>query len=212
MIVFKPYLLCIFGITASFIVQARPVSYADGWTLMLFNDAYRQSLHYHYSPTAKLSIGYRLEHWREFDSNLHLLQVNYLAKRWNQYDSQANLYFKSGIGVSNNTLHSEQSLGAFLGFSADWEDRRYFAAYSNRYTYLNDNKDFFQQTIRLGWAPYEGDYGDLHTWLMLQIDHMPENDDQLVATPIVRLFKKVHLAEFGVSSKGEFSFNYIYRF
>lgn len=197
--------------TASY-AEARPVSYPGGWTLMLMNDAQRHSLHYHYSPTAKTSIGYRLVRWRDFDTNLHAVQVNHLIKRWNKLDSQANLYLKGGLGITAGAPSDNNDIGGFIGLTTDWEDRRYFVSYSNLYTRLNDEVGFFQQSARVGWAPYEGDFGELHTWLMLQVDHLPENEDQLVATPLVRLFKDVHLAEFGVSSKGDVLFNYIYRF
>ena len=43
--------------------------------------------------------------------------------------------------------------------------------------------------MRIGWAPYEGSYGELHTWLMLQVEHLPENDDTTIITPLLRLFK-----------------------
>ena len=45
--------------------MARPVSYPGGWTVMQFNDAYKHSLHVHVSPTAKYSIGYKAEYWRD---------------------------------------------------------------------------------------------------------------------------------------------------
>ena len=68
------------------------------------------------------------------------------------------------------------------------------------------------QSARVGIAPYIGDYGDLHTWLMLQVDHVPESDEQITVTPLVRLFKDVHLLEAGMSNQGDVLFNYILRF
>lgn len=179
---------------------------------MMIMDDQRYSIHMHYSPTAWTSVGYRLERWRAFDTNLHSAQINHLVKRWNKFDSQANFYVKGGLGISDGPHGANAELGGFFGLATDWEDRRYFVSYNNRYTQLNDDIGFFQQSARVGWAPYEGDFGDLHTWLMLQIDHMPENEDQIVATPLVRFFKGVFMTEFGVSSKGDLLFNYIYRF
>ena len=72
--------------------------------------------------------------------------------------------------------------------------------------------DFFQQSARVGWAPYEGDYGDLHTWLMVQVDHIPEADDTITVTPLIRLFKNVHLFEAGINNQGDFKLNYILRY
>ena len=63
-----------------------------------------------------------------------------------------------------------------------------------------------------GWTPYKGDYGDLHTWLMFQVDHMPEADNNLTVTPLVRFFKNVHLLEVGVNNRGKLLFNYVFRY
>ena len=37
-------------------IEARPVSYPGGITLMQMNDTNKNSFHLHYSPTAKVSI------------------------------------------------------------------------------------------------------------------------------------------------------------
>ena len=41
----------------SFGLEARPISYSGGSTLMAFSDNIKESLYYHYSPTYKYSIG-----------------------------------------------------------------------------------------------------------------------------------------------------------
>jgi len=196
-------------------VWSRPVSYPGGWTTTLMNNAYRNALHVHYSPSAKYSIGYRAEYWREREFSIHSIQINNLLKRWNKPASQANVYLRSGLGIaiSNSDLFDDQSEPVFFsGISADWENRRFFASYQNRYTQANNFGDFFRQSIRLGVAPYIGDYGDLHTWLMLDIDHAPEDQDSLIITPIIRLLKGVNLIETGISDNGDITFNWVRRF
>ncbi len=192
-------------------VQARPVSYAGGITFMQLNDLERQSLHLHYSPTVNYSIGYKGEYWREDKWQFHGIQLNNLIKRWNRRASQANAYLKSGVGFVR-TRAGDNSLAAFTGIAADWETRRFFTLYENRYYDAGDADRFFSQKARLGIAPYIGDYGDLHTWLMIQIDHSPENDDPIVVTPLVRLFKHEYLVEMGVNDQGKLLFNLIARF
>jgi hypothetical protein len=195
--------------------QARPVSYPEGWTLMLMNDGSKNSSHVHYSPSAKTSLGYKFEHWRDKSFKLHAIQMNNLLKRWNKPNSQANLYLKSGIGIATGNagaFDNERSTAGFTGIATDWENRRYFISYENRYTEANKMGDFFSQSARVGWAPYEGDYGDLHTWLMLHVEHTPEAEKNLTVMPLVRLFKDVHLFEAGVSNHGKVSFNYIFRY
>ena len=63
-------------------IEARPVSYPGGITLMQMNDTNKNSFHLHYSPTAKVSFGYKFEYWREKEFSINALQMNNLLKRW----------------------------------------------------------------------------------------------------------------------------------
>ena len=203
----------------SFDAIARPVSYPTGWTIMQNNDMDVNSLHIHYSPTAKYSIGYKGEYWREGKNQLkwqfHGAQINYLVKRWNKPASQANFYFKNAIGIAyanyQNT-DSQTEPGGFTGLAFDWENRRYFTSYENKAYYLSSIDKFFVQKARVGIAPYIGDYGDIHTWIMLQADHQPEAKDNIIITPLLRFFKDEYLTEIGVSEDGDALFNFIIRF
>ena len=61
--------LCKIVLVCTFIVikdiNARPISYPGGWTLMQANDYSKHNFHLHYSPSIDYSIGYRAEYWRE---------------------------------------------------------------------------------------------------------------------------------------------------
>ena len=194
---------------------ARPVSYPGGVTAITANDADAHVLNLHYSPAADYSLGYRLEYRRDDDYTLQALQMNNLLRRWNGPDSQANLYLLSGIGVAYTdagAFDHETQPTAFTGLQADWENRRYFISYDNRYLEAGPLDDFFRQSARIGIAPYVGDYGDLHTWLMVQADHQPEDEDPVTLTPLLRVFKGTHLIEAGISNQGDVMFNWIKRF
>lgn len=196
-------------------VHARPVSYPGGWTLMTMNDGDKNTLHLHYSPNAKMSLGYKFEYWRDKEMTFNGVQMNNLLKRWNKKDSQANVYLKSGVGIAHSSegkYDGDNSAADFTGIATDWENRRFFASYENRYTEAGKIDDFFMQSARVGVAPYEGDYGDVHTWLMLQVEHTPESDDHVTVTPLVRVFKDVHLLEAGMNNRGEILFNYVFRY
>jgi len=211
---FLPTLLCV-GLMLHSNSYARPVSYPGGWTFMTMNNGVRNSAHIHYSPTAKISLGVRHEDWKNRDFSMTMLQANILLKRWNKKYSQANLYLKTGLGTAKTDLQrftDDRDTAGFVGFAADWEDRRYFISYENRFTDAGKFDDFFQQSVQAGWAPYQGDYGDLHTWLMLRIDHQQKTEDKLIITPLIRLFKGVHLLEAGVSDNSKLLLNYIYRY
>lgn len=202
----------IFSAFALSTAHARPVSYPGGWTAMLSAYGDKKSAHIHYSPAANVSVGYRLQQPQSELFTLHAVQINNLLKRWNQKDSQANIYLKSGVGVTTSDVDSLATEAGFTGLAMDWEDRRYFVSYENRYTKLNGVEGEFEQSARVGWAPYEGDYGDLHTWLMLQVNHFDKADNSVVVTPLVRLFKGVHLFEAGYSDQDDILLNYIFRY
>ena len=194
---------------------SRPVSYPGGWTVMQKNDVTANSLHVHYSPTAKYSIGYRGNYWRKEDRLFHGVQINYLLKRRNAPASQANFYLKGSLGIDRGDSESHDVItkpAAFADIAFDWENRRYFTSYENRTYYAGDVNKFFTQKARVGIAPYIGGYGDLHTWLMLQVDHYPDREDKIAFTPLIRLFKSEYLGEVGISDGGDILFNLIIRF
>lgn len=203
-------------IVFSFSASARPISYPGGWTAMQMNDANMNALHIHYSPSAKYSIGYKNEYWKNSKMQFQGLQYNRLIKRWNKKASQANIYFKGGSGVAHSDkkpFSNKQEAAAFAGIAADWEDRRFFTSYENRYFYAGDFNKSFMQKARIGVAPYIGDYGDIHTWLMVEVEHNPLNEgEELNTTPLVRFFKGVYLFEAGMSLDGDILLNGVIRF
>lgn len=195
--------------------DARPVSYPGGVTAMLMNDGDSNSLHLHYSPTAQYSVGYKAEYWREKDYGIQALQLNALLKRWNKPDSQANIYLKSGAGVAysdKDAFDREVQPAFYTGLAGDWENRRFFTSYENRFTEAGDIDQTFMEKARVGVAPYIGEYGDLHTWLMLEVRHAPEAKDKVTVTPMVRFFKDTHLVEAGFSNQGTLLFNWVIRY
>lgn len=192
--------------------QARPISYSGGSTIMQNNGPIKNSLHIHYSPSYRYSVGYRGEYYRKSDISLNSLQLNNLVKRWNLPAAQGNFYIKSAIGNAHKSGQDE--VYGFSGIAGDFETRRYFISYENRY-YKSDGDiiGHFEQSARIGIAPYVANYGNWHSWLMLQVNHVPEFEgDELTFTPLIRVFKNTYLAEFGVSSNKRVLFNFIKRF
>ncbi|MCR9194384.1 MAG: hypothetical protein NXH88_06610 [Hyphomonas sp.] len=195
------------------IAEARPVSYPGGWTVMQMNNGDMSSAHVHYSPTFKDSIGlYSERNWGE-DWHFTGVQYNRLVKRWNTPTSQANLYLKAAAGQADPFGDGANVEAAgFVGLGADWETRRWFVSYEGRAYDLGFDKDA-RQSARVGVAPYVGDFGDLHTWLMLQVENQPESDTPTTLTPLVRFFYDVQLLEIGYTPESEeFMLNWIVRF
>jgi hypothetical protein len=208
-------IICVAGLIYPAALHARPVSYPGGWTGMSMNDEDMNSLHIHYSPTAKYSLGYKTAFWRAKKFQTHSLKVNNLLRRWNNPDSQANLYLKSGAGLAADISRENPDPTephVFSGMSFDWENRRLFSQYENAYHYSGEIDESFEQFIRLGIAPYIGEYGDFHTWLMLKAEHDPGEKDSVTLTPHLRFFKGEYLLEIGYSENKEVFANFEVRF
>ncbi|MEM1148301.1 MAG: hypothetical protein AAGH49_10950 [Pseudomonadota bacterium] len=193
--------------------EARPVSYPSGWTVMQQNNGNYSALHAHYSPTFQDSIGLYSE--RNWTNDWHFtgLQYNRLVRRWNTPNSQANLYAKLGIGQADPFGdQADVDAAGFVGVGADWETRRWFVSYEGRAYDLGFTQDA-RQAARIGVAPYIGDYGDLHTWLMLEVLNQPEDETPTTVTPLIRFFYDVQLFELGYTPETEeLLLNWIVRF
>lgn len=175
------------------------------------NNPNENRLHVHYSPNAFHSIGaviHRFRHKNQDDVYAASAQWNHLVFRHNTRHSQANIYSKFGIGLADEFTNHVFST---LSVAADWETRRWFTAYEAN-AFWSDSSTEFSQSARLGVAPYVAEYGALHTWLMLQVNHQPEAEDTVILTPLVRLFKGSTLTELGIDDNGDILFNWIIRF
>jgi len=192
--------------------EARPVSYAGGWTVMQDNNGMYSSLHVHYSSTAFDSIGLYAEQNWDMDAAFTGLQYNRLVRRWNAPHSQGNLYLKLGVGVSDPFDDRGQRRAGFAAVSADWETRRVFVSWDTRARDFGIDRSV-SHAARLGIAPYVAEFGALHTWAMVQVENHPEADDPVQVTPLLRFFHGPLLVEAGYTLEEErFLLNWIYRF
>jgi hypothetical protein len=192
--------------------SARPVSYAGGWTAMQENNGMYSSLHVHYSPTATDSIGLYVEQNQDLDQTFTGLQYNRLVRRWNAPQSQGNLYLKLGAGSADPFGAGTAGLGTFAGVAADWETRRVFVSYDVRARDYGPDETV-SHAARIGLAPYVAEFGDLHTWAMVQVENTPEADNPVTVTPLLRLFKGPLLVEAGYTlEEEEFLLNWTWRF
>lgn len=192
------------------VVQARPVSYSQGWMAMTTNDGMENSAMLSYSPTAKDAFGIRTDYMRDDETFLNTLTYNRLLKRWNNPGSQANFFLLTGVGIGDD--HGNITPAGFAGIEGDWESRRYYVSYENRFIASSANNQYFDQKARIGIAPYIADYDGVHTWLMLQVQNNPTSEDKFVVTPLVRLFNTEVLTEVGYSSNNTLLFNATWQF
>lgn len=177
---------------------------------MTMNDVSSYSNSISYSPTAFEAFGVRSDYMREDDVWLTTATYNRLLKRWNKANSQANIFLQTGIGMANGG--DDKSAAGSIGIEADWETRRYYVSYENRYVHAGDVMREYSQKARVGIAPYVGGYDDVHTWFMLQVDHRPTDHDNVTVTPLVRVFNQEVLGEFGISHRGDVLANITWQF
>lgn len=187
----------------SFGLDARPISYSGGSTIMSFSDNIKDSLYYHYSPSYKYSVGIENIRDKYFNDNYSYVRFTYLLNRKNTENSQRNLYLQSGIS-------SEGFNKFFYGMHGDWETRRLFVGFGLKETKMKIH-DYSEQYYQIGIAPYLGDYGDLHTWIMIKAK---ENslENKWSTYPVLKFFKGDVLVEFGYGKKTEWDVHLMYRF
>ena len=187
----------------SFGLDARPISYSGGSTIMSFSDNIKDSLYYHYSPSYKYSVGIENIRDKYFNDNYSYVRFTYLLNRKNTENSQRNLYLQSGIS-------SKGFNEFFYGMHGDWETRRLFVGFGLKETKRKIH-DYSEQYYQIGVAPYLGDYGDLHTWIMIKAK---ENslENKWSTYPVLKFFKGNVLAEFGYGEKTEWDVHLMYRF
>jgi len=186
--------------------HAKPIPYTDGWMIMQENNTRENMFHAVYGLSPDFSTGISSEWFKDKGYWLHSGQLNYLAARQNLPDAQFNLFLMSGAGVA---LKSDKAHPAgWAGMLADYETRRLFFSYDNNVTYAQTIETSFAQKVKAGVAPYIGEYDDVHTWLMLQLEHYPGTNHEFVVTPMIRLFKDNYLGEIGYSSDHKILFNW----
>lgn len=185
------------------VIEARPISYSGGSTVMSNTDNMRDTFYYHYSPTYKYSLGLEAVKDGYFKTDFSYFRLTYLLNRKNTRYSQRNLYFQSGVsskGLNNN----------FIGVHGDWETRRWFIGFGYKKV-SNDIIEYDDKFLQLGVAPYLGEYGDFHTWVMVK---SKKNDllESWSTFPVLKFFKGNFLIEFGYNNKTEWDSHVMYRF
>ena len=130
------------------------------------------------------------------------MQANALLKRWNFPDSQGNVYFGAAVGDRGHSLYK---------FDIDWEDRRYYIAAAHEQAYrdadnsvsVGGDRAWDMSKLRLGYAPYVAESGQLHTWFMLQYSRNSLAPKPDALTPLMRIFYQNVLFEIGSSFRGD---------
>lgn len=182
------------------IAFANPVSFKGGYGVM---PAYNQDwfdVQLNYSVTNRYAVGASSYYREGKDSTAEfgIAQFNYLIKRWNELDSQANVNASVGFGGRHDSV-KDDAVAAYGALEADYETRRIYTQVSAETLQSDDNVQFSRYRGRLGFAPCKADFDALNTWLVMQVDIMPEMDESVRVTPMFRFFYNNFVLEAGAS-------------
>ena len=196
----------------AFEAEAHPVAFQGALGVMVWNQPFLTDDWITYSFRSDAAIAARL---MRFDtpqgrSQFYAPQFDYLVKRWNETESQANIYVYGSYGAIR---FQDQTSGAGLGgLEADVESRKYFGSLKFEKMWTHLGPDFYHAEARLGVAPYEAEFNEIASWLMLQYQYNPTLLKKVSVTPLVRLFYKSLLLETGVSTDGDWMINFMFHF
>ena len=192
--------LCCFQFSG--VIDARPISYPGGSTIMYKSNFMMTSYYYHYSPTYKYSMGLEYIDDKHFNEKYLNFRTTYLLKRENTQDSQGNLYVTGNLSTKSSSHYN-------YGIHGDWETRRIFTSFS--LIDKNTNvRDYMESELQIGIAPYKGEYNDLHTWIMLKSKKDSIND-RWDTYPFIKFFRGDFLIEIGTDDS-HWDIHYMMRF
>ena len=183
---------------------ANPVSFKDGWGLMPTYTPDWSDLDINYSLTNKDAVGvsnfYR--EGRDSTSDFAVVRYNHLLKRWNELDSQANIYASIGVGGRHDSVHDD-SFASFGALEGDYETRRIYTLFAAETLQSPNSVQYNRLRYRAGFSPYKAPIDMLQTWVIGQVDYMPEMNDKVEVTPLLRFFYNNLALEIGSSLNGK---------
>ncbi|MES2462700.1 MAG: hypothetical protein V4671_19130 [Armatimonadota bacterium] len=161
-------------------------------------------LEVNYSLTNRYSVGAANMYRQGKDSSADFAvgEFNYLVSRWNELDSQANIYASAGAGGRQDS-RDDESLAGYLRLEGDYETRRVYTLFGAESLQSPGSVDFNRLRYRAGVAPYLAPFTSLQTWVIAQVDYMPEMEDEVEVTPLLRFFYNNYALELGVSLNGK---------
>jgi hypothetical protein len=186
----------------------KPIAFAEGTTVMAeYGAGTMKEIQIFYAPEYNYSVG---GGHVELDSDempktrsITYARLNYLLHRWNLESAQANIFVWGGAGsATGNTFRGAEFAGN-AGAQADYETRRVYASLK---TDLQRGSDFSHRidTLQLGLAPYQHDYGGLATWFVVQArDYTGGLHSGTEWAMLLRLFKGGAWLEGGVTNQGK---------
>lgn len=188
-------------------VMAHMTTYKGGISFMQMASPNMAATELNYSFSYKSALVYRHLRWLPKNSvdfeTRNIGQANFLLKRWYHPDYQGNLNFGLGYGDKDTSIYQ---------LEADWESRSYYILAEHQVMEQKGQNSIRMQKLRLGAAPYIGESGDLHSWLIFQYAKNEAMADPESLTPFLRLYYQSILFEIGYSFDSELNFNLMTHF
>jgi len=191
---------------------AHPVSYKGAIGFMAWNQPFLSDywLTYSFLPNAAVAARAMRMQMPQGEYLVYFPQLDFLLKRWNNSDSQANIYAYGGFGgakFQNQNGHAGQ-----LGIEADAESRRLFILGKWEVMWSNIVETFQHGEFRVGISPYDAEFNEIASWLILQVQYHPTLKPTYAVTPLYRMFYRNVLWEVGVGIKAEWMLNFMFHF
>jgi hypothetical protein len=205
---FRFYLGVCIAVTVAAPTIAKPIAFADGTTVMAeYGAGTMQEIQIFYAPRFDYSLGGgQVDFTSDEDGktqHIAYARLNWLAHRWNLDSAQANVFVWGGIGSASGNSFLGSTLAENAGAQADYETRRIYASLK---TDLQRSAEFTNRvdTLQLGVAPYEHEYGGIATWFVFQARHYTDNLHSGIETAaLLRLFRGGAWVEAGVTNAGK---------
>lgn len=205
-------LVCLTGLI---VPQAfsHPVAFKGAWSFMAFSQKDMLDWQLLYSFERNLSLGVDFIHDTMEGPERYFLipRISWLVLRWNEKESQANIYVYAGAGVGKRELdYRTAGEGAI---EADWESQKYYVSGKATVVAAKDFETLDVYQFRAGFAPYVGNFDELHSWLIGQVQYIPSSLEESVRVgPVMRFFYRNALWEVGVSARGSWNLNFMVHF
>ena len=191
-------------------VQARPIAFLGGWSLMNENRIHQNQLMGGYTIGREWSLGVHFSSFKKDEGQdiFFAPVVSYLVLRENEDRQQTNVYVTAGAGgMTSSSSNSETFPAGILTIDVDTETRTFYSALRYEVTRDEDERQYAYARARLGFTPYSAAVGGFHTWVLIQADYDKWQRHSEI-TPMLRFFFQNMLWETGVSLRGSFQFNW----
>ena len=203
------FLLLLLPLTAF----SHPVQFQGATSFMTWNQPFLNESWVTYSFTYRQALAFRYMNVLTKEDEVqkfYMPQYDLLVKRWNGSDYQANIYAYASVGIQDRD--EKNGTMAMGGIEADWETRKYFILGKAEFMGSNIDTGMEKYEFRVGIAPYESEYDEVGSWLMLQYQSHSWLKKNQVVTPLARFMYKTVLWELGSSFEGDYMLNLMFHF